>query len=58
MLALILVWFALSLLAGLYGRKRALRFWGFFIASIFLTPMVVLFILVLTASIGVEETYS
>lgn len=45
---LYVMWFLLSLAAGLIGRKRQFGFWGFFLASLFLTPLVVILVLVLT----------
>lgn len=41
-------WIALSILVGFLGRRRIIGFWGFFIASLLLSPFVVLFILLLT----------
>ena len=45
----IILWFILCLFTALLGRNRAFGFWGFFLASLFLTPFAVLVLLVLTA---------
>lgn len=58
MLIPILTWFFLSMLVGLLGRKRAFGFWGFFLASVVFTPLVVLGVLMLTAPVENEESYS
>lgn len=44
----LVMWLFLSLAAGWLGKKRAAGFWGFFVASLFFTPVVVLLILALT----------
>ena len=44
------IWLFLSLAAGWLGKKRAAGFWGFFIASLLFTPVLVLLILALTQS--------
>jgi uncharacterized membrane protein YhaH (DUF805 family) len=41
-------WIALSILVGFLGRRRIIGFWGFFIASLLLSPFIVLPILLLT----------
>jgi hypothetical protein len=33
-------WVALSLMIGLLGRKKFFGFWGFFLCSLVLTPIV------------------
>jgi uncharacterized membrane protein YiaA len=38
----------LATIAGIYGSDRNLGFWGFFIASLIVTPFLVLFFLLLT----------
>lgn len=44
----IVMWLFLSLAAGWLGKKRAAGFWGFFIASLVFTPVLVLLILAVT----------
>jgi len=44
----ILAHILLALIAGIYGSDRNLGFWGFFIASLIVTPFLVLFFLLLT----------
>jgi len=43
---LFLVYVGLCFLIAVVGRKRPLRFWGYFISSLFLTPLVGLLLLV------------
>ncbi len=43
-----LIWFLASLALGRLGRDRAFGFWGFFLASMFLSPVFVLLVLLLT----------
>ena len=38
-----------SVLVGFFGRRRVFRFWGFFLLSLFLTPVVIGLILILSA---------
>ena len=45
-----LLYLALSLLAGAFGRDRRMGFWGFFFLSLLATPMVGFIGLVLTSS--------
>ncbi len=45
---LYVLWFVWSLAAGIMGRKRKFGFLGFFLASIFFTPLPVILILALT----------
>jgi hypothetical protein len=45
----ILSWIALSALMGWFGRKRLIGFWGFFIVSILLSPVVTGLFLILAA---------
>lgn len=35
-----LSWLALSILVGAFGRRRTMGFWGYFFASIVLTPVI------------------
>lgn len=48
MIALALGYIVLSIIAGIYGNERSLGFWGFFIASLIVSPVVTLFFLMLT----------
>lgn len=45
-------YFLAALLVGFMGRHRAFGFWGFFLASLFLTPGLAVFILLVTAAVG------
>jgi len=47
--SLILLYLALSLVAGVAGRKRRIGFWGFFFASIVFTPWITLLFLFFAA---------
>ncbi len=49
------IWILLSLGAGWLGRKRKIGFWGFFIASIIFSPVLILLILVLTQAASEEK---
>jgi hypothetical protein len=40
MLLLILLWLFLSLVVALFGINRKFGFWGYFFASIILTPII------------------
>ncbi len=55
---LIAMWLLLSLAAGWLGRKRTIGFWGFFIASIVFTPVLVLLILVATQPASEKKNIS
>ncbi|HWR03460.1 MAG TPA: hypothetical protein VN419_05525 [Humidesulfovibrio sp.] len=46
-LTLILLIFLCSLVIGFFGRKKKLGFWGFFFASLMLTPVFGLLLLVI-----------
>lgn len=35
-----LSWLALSILVGAFGRHRTMGFWGYFFASLVLTPVI------------------
>lgn len=35
-----LSWLTLSILIGAFGRQRTMGFWGYFFASIVLTPII------------------
>jgi Na+/melibiose symporter-like transporter len=48
MVPLILAHFVLAIIAGIFGSNRNLGFWGFFIISLVVTPILVLFFLLLT----------
>jgi len=39
----------LCLIAGLLGHKRAIGFWGCFVLSIFVTPLIVTIVLAITS---------
>ena len=54
MASISIVYLVLCLLAGFIGRNRSIGFIGFFIASLLLTPIVIL--LVLTVSAPKENT--
>jgi hypothetical protein len=43
------VYIFLCVLAGIFGRKRAMGFWGGVLFSIMLTPLILLAILLITA---------
>ena len=45
------LWIVLCLLVGFAGRRRALGFWGFFILSLVLSPVVMAVVLLLTQTI-------
>lgn len=45
-------WVLASLLIGLAGRDRALGFWGFFLVSLLVSPIVVGAALLLTAAVA------
>ncbi|HVX40335.1 MAG TPA: hypothetical protein VHB25_12250 [Gemmatimonadaceae bacterium] len=38
-----------AVLVGFFGRRRVFGFWGFFLLSIFLTPLIIGLILILAA---------
>lgn len=45
---LLLIWLLASLLVASLGRHRALGFWGFFLASVFFSPLLLTAILLFT----------
>ena len=45
----VIVYVVFCLLTGLCGIQRRLGYWGTFIISLFITPVVMLLVLVLTA---------
>ncbi len=53
MIPLIAAWLVLAILIGFFGRNRRFRFWGYFFASVLLTPIVG--ILLLLAAIPLRE---
>jgi len=50
---LIIAWVFLAAVIGFFGRNRRFRFWGYFFASVLLTPIVG--ILLLLAAIPLKE---
>lgn len=48
MALIIISYIILSLIAGVYGSRRKLGFWGFFVAAIVTTPILVLLFLAIT----------
>ncbi len=54
-LELLLFFLASSLLAGLLGRKRRIGFWGFFFASMVVTPLVTLSFLYFAAPVTMAK---
>jgi hypothetical protein len=55
--AIVLIYIAFSLLTGLCGTQRRLGFFGTFIISLLITPVVMLLVLILTAPSGVERQH-
>lgn len=53
MIPLIIAWVVLAAVIGFFGRNRRFRFWGYFFASVLLTPIVG--ILLLLAAIPLKE---
>jgi hypothetical protein len=45
----VLLWIAAGLVVGIAGRDRAIGFWGWFVASLVLTPVIALAVMALTA---------
>jgi len=45
----LVAYLVLCMIVGLLGHKRAIGFWGFFVLSIILTPLLVTLILALTS---------
>lgn len=48
----------LSLIAGIIGSNRTIGFWGFFVLSIVVTPLVTLVVLAVTGPKRVRRTRS
>lgn len=48
MLAYALLFFGLSIVAGILGRNRVIGFWGFFFLSLLVTPVISLLFLFCT----------
>lgn len=46
MIALILAWLILAIIIGFFGRNRRFQFWGYFFASVLLTPIVGVLLLI------------
>ncbi|MFA5910714.1 MAG: hypothetical protein WC815_18185 [Vicinamibacterales bacterium] len=46
MIPLIAAWLILAVIIAFFGRNRRFRFWGYFFASILLTPIVGLLLLI------------
>jgi hypothetical protein len=38
-LMIVLIWITLAVLIGAFGRHRSMGFWGYFFASLVLTPV-------------------
>lgn len=53
MIPLIAAWLILAILIGFFGRNRRFRFWGYFFASVLLTPIIGLLLLI--AAIPVKQ---
>jgi len=53
MIPLVAAWIILAIVIGFLGRNRRFRFWGYFFASVLLTPIVGL--LLLLAAIPLAE---
>jgi len=50
---LVVAWVVLAVIIGFFGRNRRFRFWGYFFASVLLTPIVG--VLLLLAAIPLPE---
>lgn len=46
MIPLIAAWLVLAIIIGFFGRNRRFRFWGYFFASVLLTPIIGLLLLI------------
>jgi hypothetical protein len=55
--AIALIYIVFCLLTGLCGTQRRLGFFGTFIISLLITPVVMLLVLILTAPSGVEREH-
>ncbi|MDP2320773.1 MAG: hypothetical protein Q8O42_15705 [Acidobacteriota bacterium] len=53
MIPLIAAWLVLAIIIGFFGRNRRFRFWGYFFASVLLTPIIGLLLLI--AAIPVRQ---
>ena len=53
MIPLIAAWLVLAIIIGFFGRNLRFRFWGYFFASVLLTPIVG--VLLLIAAIPVRH---
>lgn len=53
MIAAIPIWFVAALVIGYFGRKYRFGFWGYFLISLFLTPLIG--VLTLVAAIPTAE---
>lgn len=53
MIPIIAAWLILSVIVAFFGRNRRFRFWGYFFASVLLTPIIGLLLLI--AAIPVSE---
>ena len=54
MIPLIAAWLVLAVIIAFFGRNRRFRFWGYFFASVLLTPVIGLLLLI--AAIPVKDT--
>ena len=46
MIPLIAAWLVFAIIIGFFGRNRRFRFWGYFFASVLLTPIIGLLLLI------------
>lgn len=53
MIPLIAAWLVFAVIIGFFGRNRRFRFWGYFFASVLLTPIIGLLLLI--AAIPVKQ---
>jgi quinol-cytochrome oxidoreductase complex cytochrome b subunit len=53
--AIVIIYIVFCLLTGLCGTQRRLGFFGTFIISLLVTPVVMLLVLILTAPSGVQR---
>lgn len=56
MIPLIAAWLVLAIIIGFFGRNRRFRFWGYFFASVLLTPIIGLLLLI--AAIPVRQHHN
>jgi hypothetical protein len=52
----LIAYFILAIIAGLFGSNRSFGFWGFFIASLAVTPFLVMIFLLLTKEKSQKRT--